>query len=99
MTNFFFYFCTVHSNICSVHSPINALFYFKKHIKIYIKIHINIASICFGLRQSSGEPALNLAKVIFMLKHSVKLCRYLLCGCVAACHWWRVCCMLCHTTS
>ena len=35
-----------------------------------------------------GEPALNLAKVIFMLKHSVKLRRYLLvlCGCVAACH-------------
>ena len=32
------------------------------------------------------EPALNLAKVIFMLKHSVKLCRYLLCGFVAACH-------------
>ena len=32
------------------------------------------------------ELALNLAKVIFMLKHSVELCRYLLCGCVAACH-------------
>jgi len=32
------------------------------------------------------ESALNLAKVIFMLKHSVKLRRYLLCGCVAACH-------------
>jgi hypothetical protein len=32
------------------------------------------------------EPALNLAKVIFMLKHSVKLRRYLLCGCVAAYH-------------
>jgi hypothetical protein len=32
------------------------------------------------------ELALNLAKIIFMLKHSVKLCRYLLCGCVAACH-------------
>jgi hypothetical protein len=30
------------------------------------------------------EPALNLAKVIFMLKHSMKLHRYLLCGCVAA---------------
>jgi hypothetical protein len=29
------------------------------------------------------ELALNLAKV--MLKHSVKLRRYLLCGCVAAC--------------
>ena len=32
------------------------------------------------------EFALNLAKVIFMLKHSVKLRRYLLCGCVTACH-------------
>ena len=36
------------------------------------------------------ERALNLAKVIFTLKYSVKLCRYLLCGCVAAC---------CHTTA
>ena len=34
-----------------------------------------------------SELALNLAKVIFMLKkNSVKLSRYLLCGCVAACH-------------
>jgi len=32
------------------------------------------------------ELTLNLAKVIFMIKHSVKLRRYLLCGCVAACH-------------
>ena len=32
------------------------------------------------------EPAMNLAKVIFMLKHSVKLRSYLLCGCVAACY-------------
>jgi uncharacterized membrane protein YjjB (DUF3815 family) len=32
------------------------------------------------------ELALSLAKFIFMLKHSVKLRRYLLCGCVAACH-------------
>ena len=32
------------------------------------------------------ELALNLDKVIFMLKPSVKLRRYLLCGCVAACH-------------
>jgi len=30
--------------------------------------------------------ALNLAKVIFMLKHSVKLRRYLLCSCVATCY-------------
>jgi len=40
------------------------------------------------------EIALNLAKVIFMLKHSVKLRRCLLCGCVAACHGMAcVCCM------
>jgi len=32
------------------------------------------------------ELTLNLAKVIFMLKHSATLRRYLLCGCVAACH-------------
>ena len=37
--------------------------------------------------------ALNLAKVIFMLKHSVKLRRNLLCGCVAACH--GMVCVLC----
>ena len=30
------------------------------------------------------ELTLNLAKVIFMLKHSVKLRCYLLCGCLAA---------------
>ena len=32
------------------------------------------------------EHALNLAKVIFTLKHSVKLRRYLLYSCVEACH-------------
>ena len=32
------------------------------------------------------ELALNLAKVTFMIKHSVKLSRYLLCDCVAACY-------------
>ena len=31
------------------------------------------------------DLAMNLAKVTFMLKHTVKLRRYLLCGCVAAC--------------
>ena len=31
------------------------------------------------------ELELNMAEV-FTLKHSVKLRRYLLCGCVAACH-------------
>ena len=52
---FFFKFCTVQFDICTVHSPTNALFYFKKHIKIYIKIYINIAPTCFGLRPSSGS--------------------------------------------
>jgi hypothetical protein len=32
------------------------------------------------------EPALILAKIIFILKHSLKLGSYLLCGCAAACH-------------
>ena len=32
------------------------------------------------------ELALNLAKVIFTLKHSVKLRHYLLCICEGACH-------------
>ena len=41
------------------------------------------------------ELALNMAKVIFMLKRSVKLRRYLLCGCVAACH--GMACVLQHT--
>ena len=39
------------------------------------------------------ELVLNLAKVIFMLKHSVKLLRYMLVRDVAACH--RVACVLC----
>ena len=37
---------------------------------------------------------LNLAKVIFMLKHLVKLRRYMLFGDVAACH--RAACVLSH---
>ena len=41
------------------------------------------------------ELALNLAKVTFMLKHSVNLRTFLLCGCVAACH--GMACVLQHT--
>jgi len=43
------------------------------------------------------ELPLNLAKVIFTLKHSVELRRYLLCGCVAAYHAMAcvVCCAQC----
>jgi len=39
------------------------------------------------------ELVLNLAKVIFMLKHAVKLRRYMLIGDVAACH--KAACVLC----
>jgi hypothetical protein len=47
------HFCTVHSDIYTVHSPTNALLLNLNEFKIYIKIHINIASTCFGLRPSS----------------------------------------------
>jgi len=40
--------------LCRVHSPTKALFYFKKHINIYIKVHINIAPTCFGLDHQQG---------------------------------------------
>jgi hypothetical protein len=53
--------------------------------KIYIQTYIKIAATCFGLRPSSGNLHLSMAKVIFMLKQSVKLRRYVLCGGVAAC--------------
>jgi len=45
----------VHYDICRVDSPTNALFILKKHIKIYIKIHTNIAATFFGLQPSSGS--------------------------------------------
>ena len=39
-----------------IHSPTNALLLIKKKkIKIYIKMHINIAPTCFVLRPSSGS--------------------------------------------
>ena len=50
-----FYCYTVHFDICKfTHQQIN-FFYLKKHVKIYIKIQINIAPTCFGLRPSSGS--------------------------------------------
>jgi hypothetical protein len=41
--------------IDTVHSPTNALLLNLEEFKIYIKIHINIAATCFGLRPSSGS--------------------------------------------
>jgi len=48
-----------------------------------IKIYIKISPTCFGLRLSSGGLHMSLAKVTFL--KSVKVRRYGLCGCVAAC--------------
>jgi hypothetical protein len=65
-----------------------------ENIKIYIKTHIKIAATCFGLRTSSGSLHMSLAKVTFI--KSVKVRRYGLCGCVAACYIkYTVVCVLC----
>jgi hypothetical protein len=56
-----------------------------------------MAATCFGLRPSSGSLQLSLAKLILILKHSVKLRRYLLCGGVAACP--GMACVLCAVQS
>ena len=42
------------SNVEFTHQQMH-FFYFKKYIKIYTKIHINIAPTCFGLLPSSGS--------------------------------------------
>jgi hypothetical protein len=61
--------------------------------KIYIKTYIKIAPTCFGVRPSLGSLHLSLAKVALMLKQSLKLHHYVLCGGVAACYVqvWCVC--------
>ena len=56
-----------------------------------------MAPTCFGLRPSSGSLQLSLAKVILVLKHSVRSLRNLLCGGVAACP--SVGCVLCAVQS
>jgi hypothetical protein len=53
--------------------------------KIYIKIHTEYRSYMFRSTTIIRELVLNLAKVIFVLKHSVKLHRYMLFGDVTAC--------------
>ena len=51
----------------------------------------------FGLRPLSGSLQLSLAKIILLLKHSVRLRRNLLCGGVAACP--SMACVLCAVQS
>jgi len=55
-------------------------------LKIYIKKTHKYRSYIFRSTIIIRELVLNLAKVIFMLKHLVKLRRYMLFGDVAACH-------------
>ena len=69
-----------------------------ENIKIYIKTYIKIAATCFGLRPSSGSLHMSLAEVTFI--KSVKVRRYGLCGCVAACYInSMVVCVLCAVQS
>jgi len=56
-----------------------------------------MAPTCFGLRPSSGSLQLSLAKVILILKRSVKVRHYLLCGGVPAC--LNMACVLCAVQS
>ena len=67
------------------------------NLKIYIKIYIKSPTTCFGLRPPSGSLHMSLAEVTFI--KLVKLRRYVLCGCVAACYIKSmlvcVCCVLC----
>jgi hypothetical protein len=56
-----------------------------------------MAPTCFGLRPSPGSLQLSLAKVILILKHSVRLHRDLLCGGVATCP--SMACVLCAVRS
>jgi hypothetical protein len=51
--------------------------------KIYIKTYIKISPTCVRPRPSSGILHSILSKVTLMLKQSVKLRRYILCGGVA----------------
>ena len=69
-----------------------------ENIKIYIKTSIKIAPTSFGLRPSSGSLHISLAKVTCI--KSVKVRRYGLCGCVAACYIKSmVLCVLCAVQS
>jgi len=74
----------MHFDICRVHSPTNELFNLKSTLKFTLNTH-KYRSYMFQSSTIIRELSLNLAKVIFVLKHWVKLRCYLLCGCVAAC--------------
>jgi hypothetical protein len=91
--------CILISSTFFTHQQMHILL-FLENSKIYIKTYTKIAPTCFGLRPSSGSLHWSLAKVTLILKQSVKLRRYVLCGGVALCYvqvWLvcAVCCVLC----
>jgi len=65
------------------HSPTYALLLNLEEFKIYIKRH-KYRSYMFRSSTIIRKLVQSLAKVIFLLKHSLKLRRYILCGDVAA---------------
>ena len=71
-----------------------------ENIKIYINIYIKTAPTCFGVRPLSESLHMSLATVTFI--KSVKVRRYGICCCVAACYIKSnsmVMCVLCAVQS
>ena len=77
-----------------VHSPTNALLLNLEKSNLLQNTH-NYRSYMFRSSTIIRELVQSLAKVIFLLKTSVKLCHCILCGDVAACHETACCCFLC----
>jgi hypothetical protein len=83
--------CILISSKSFIHQQMHYLLILESS-NVYIKTYTKIAPTCFGPRPSSMSLHLSLAKVTLMLKQSVKLCRDVLCGGVAA---WCLYCVLC----
>jgi cytochrome c oxidase subunit IV len=82
-----FYRFTVHFGIYRVHSPTNALFIkFENALKFTLKFTLSLLLHVSVYDHHQGSLRWSLAKVIFMLKLSTKLHRYLLCGTPAQYH-------------
>ena len=89
----FFYRCTVHSNIHTVHSPTDAHL-----VKLWLKFTLKLdGSYWFRSTTIIRELELSLAKVILILKHWVRLHRNLLFGGKTTCP--SMVCVLCAVQS
>ena len=86
-------------NLYIVHSPTNALLLNLEKFNIHYNTH-NYRSYMFRSSTILRELVQSLAKVIFLLKHSVK--KFVVVYCVEMCQHvvkWRVCCLLCRLQS